>query len=840
LNIINKSNNPSLRKYFKIVSSLLIFFIIIFAGYGYQRLSTTQSIIKTNLNERNNVHETLHILRASLLDTYQAIDAFLLEPAQQTHWDDINTALEKALLLSKQLAATDTSFIEYEEANLKKLYQTLRTLEADIDELIEVRLVPSRQYPSLGIGSSVMQPNRNLTNNAFGLALNALNGEEKLPDKPEVHAIFMQARHLWGQVLSNFRLYLANRVGSFDEKSLPVQEEGIVTLYAEFRAELGKLQPLIDEGVAGFETSDAFYTIIESSEKWFAGFQEVKVIHATAEWRIDAKIMKEKISPSIELASDLVKQVNNRLVKAAEIDIATIGNVASQQSLFLWLVACLAILFVVSIFISVDKLIFIPISLIAQALKREMLGKPNKELPVFHSRETRDLVDAFSEMSRQIHIRQSELEYRALHDGLTSLPNRTLLYDHIEHDITISERDKSSLSLLMIDLDHFKEVNDTLGHHVGDQLLIEVGIRLKALLRDVDTVARMGGDEFSVLLHGANRKQAMEIARKIFKASQLPYDINGLKLIAAASVGIAVYPEHGHDAKNLLQHADVAMYVAKQNKLGYSIYDEAQDNSNVIRFEIIADLQDALRNDELELYFQPKLDLRSRQVVGAEVLLRWQHPQYGFVSPEQIIEFSEHAGLISDLTYWITRTAISQLHLWQMKNIDINISINISAYNLKDEEFLSGMKSIIGDSSLPCDALTLEITENAMMLNPMLAVNTLSEFSQMGFNISVDDYGTGFSSLSYLSKLPIDELKIDKSFVMNMDVDTNNETIVRSTIELAHNLGLKVVAEGIETELVWNMLRSYGCDQGQGFLMSQPIPADQLEKWLKMNLQKQA
>jgi len=832
LNVINKSKDVSLRRRFKIFAGVLVIFILACAGFGYQRLSTTESNIETNLVNRHNVLETTHILRASLLDIFKAIDSFLLEPAQPEYWDDIERALDKSLLLSKQFAISQSLVEENDKNDFRLLYETLGVFKNNIDELIKVRLDPSRQYPSLGVGFDVMGPNRNNVNNAFGLAINSLRGEEALNDRPEVLDIFIQGRHIWTQMLSNFRLYLANRMGSFNEASLPTQEAGIKTLYGEYKDVLKKLKPLVESGEVGFETSEAYGLLLVSAENWFVGFQKVKYIHATSEWRIDAKIMKEKIVPNIELASDLLNTIHNRLIKASEQDISAISEVASLQTLVLWIVAGIAILFVVSLFIAVEKSILIPVGMIAAALKREALGKENIELPNFYSNETKDLIDAFSEMSRQIHLRQTELEHRALHDSLTSLPNRTLLFDHIRHDISVAKRDNTQLSLLMIDLDLFKEVNDTFGHAVGDQLLIEMGKRLKLILREVDIVARMGGDEFAVLLPGVGATDVSKIANKIFKASQLPYNINELELVVAASIGVAIYPEHGHDEKELLQHADVAMYVAKQNKLGYSIYDPDQDEYSIVRFSMIAALRDAIKNNEITLYFQPKLDLRSSKVLSVEALLRWQHPEYGFVSPETIVNLAEQTGLIKQLSYWVAENAMIQLTEWRKRKIDISISINISAHNLKDEGFVAGVKTLVEKHNVTCEKLTLEITENAMMEDPLLAVSTLKEFNDMDFNISVDDYGTGFSSLSYLSKLPVDELKIDKSFVMDMDKVANNEMIVRSTIELAHNLGLRVVAEGIESKLVWNMLRSYGCDQGQGYFMSKPVPAAEFENWL--------
>jgi len=830
--ITSQNNKISLRRRFKIFAGVLVIFILTCAGYGYQRLSTTQLSIEANLVERNNLLEATHILRASLLDVYQAIDSFLLEPTQYEHWDKIDISLKESLLISQQLSDEQSVISEADKKDFYELNKILLKLEGDIYELIEVRLDSSRQYPSLGIGSAIMQFSRNNINNAFNLVINVLNGEEKLEDHPEILNNVIQARHFWTQTVSNFRMYLANRIGTFNEEALPIQEKSIRTLYREYQNVLKKLQPFIDKEILGFETTDAYEVLNTNGEKWFEGYKQVEIIHASKEWRIDAKLMKENITPSIELASKRLRFISDRLEVSSGKDITAIAEVASQQILILWVVSGVAILFVIFVFVSVESSILIPVGMIAKALKQEAQGKTPQELPTLYSNETKDLVEAFSEMSRQIHLRQSELEHRALHDGLTSLPNRTLLFENIEHDIFIAQRDDAPLSLLMIDLDLFKEVNDTFGHSVGDELLVEVGKRLKSILRNIDTVARMGGDEFAVLLPGAGKDDVVSIANKLLKVLQLPYGVNDLELVVSASVGISVFPEHGTNAKDLLQHADVAMYVAKQNNQGYSIYDSRQDKYSLMRFSMIADLREAIKNNSLELYFQPKLDLRSRETLSVEALLRWSHPHHGVVSPETIVELAEQTGFISQLTYWVADNAMAQLMQWQEKNINLNVSINISAYNLRDENFVEGIKSILTSRQCPCDLLTLEITENAMMLNPTLAIDTLTEFSDMGLGISVDDYGTGFSSLAYLSKLPVNELKIDKSFVMNIDTDVNNETIVRSTIELAHNLGLKVVAEGIENEIAWNILRSYGCDQAQGYYMSKPVPAIELEVWL--------
>jgi len=823
----------SLRNQFKLLASILVIFIVAGAWFGYTNLSSTRLAIENNLAERSKLLESTHVVRALLLDTYRSLDSFLLEPSRVEYRDSVAVSINEAVFYSQKLLDATQNSNEISSESIELLIATLRRLITETDELIETRLNPSLQYPSLAVGRRLLGPNRNRANNEIALALNALRGEEKLDGRPDITELFMNARHLWTQMLSNFRLYLANRMGSFNEDSLPIQEQGIETLYKEYLVEMARIQQLVDDEVVGFETSDAFTEFLNATKRWHEGFQEVKRIHHTSEWRIDAKLMKQNIVPSIQEASEILRLVNDRLVQAAEQDIETFDKVATQQTFILWLIAGLGIAFLASVVMTAERLVFSPISIIAKALKAQALGKTSLELPIAKSRETRDLTEAFSEMSRQINMRQSELEYRALHDGLTSLPNRSLLYENINHDISIARRDGAQVALLMIDLDRFKEVNDTFGHQVGDQLLIEVGNRLSTSLRDVDTVARMGGDEFAVILPEVDVMQAQHVAKKLFRRSQIPYVINDFKLTAPASIGIAMYPKHGTDAQVLLRRADVAMYVAKQDRIGYSVYDPDYDQYSIKRFAMISDLREALIKNNLELYYQPKMDMKSQQVLGVEALLRWNHPEHGFIPPEQIVELAEHTGTISELTYWVIDRALEQIIAWQEKGINLDVSVNVSAHNLRDEGFVGKISGIIHRHKFPCDQLTLEITENAMMENPTRAIDILKELDEMGVRLAVDDYGTGFSSLSYLSKLPVDELKIDKSFVFDMDTDRNNETIVRSTVELAHNLNMSVVAEGIESELVWNILRSFGCDHGQGYFMSKPLPVVELEAWFK-------
>lgn len=425
------------------------------------------------------------------------------------------------------------------------------------------------------------------------------------------------------------------------------------------------------------------------------------------------------------------------------------------------------------------------------------------------------------------------IEYQVLHDALTGLPNRVLLSDRLQQGVRNALRDKQSLALLLIDLDHFKEVNDTLGHHHGDVILQLSAQRMATVLRASDTVARLGGDEFAVLLPGADLDHAELIAEKLRAVLEEPYELEGHRFYVGASLGIAMYPEHGDDEVLLMQRADIAMYAAKRAKLGHAVYDEAHDNSNFSQLSLMNELRAAIDDDELVLYYQPVIDLRKGLVNGVEALVRWQHPEKGLLYPDAFIPFSEQTGLIGPLTLWVIERAALQSHEWEALGLELRISINLSARSLHDGRFPEQMAGLIQESGMELNRLRLEVTEGSIISDPSFTTNVLNNLGGMGIHISIDDFGTGYSSLPYLKQLPVDEIKIDRSFVKGMLDDDNDRVIVRSTIDLAHNIGLQVVAEGIETEEAYQQLLQLGCDAGQGFYMSKPLPVDQLLQWLE-------
>ncbi|HQU16402.1 MAG: hypothetical protein B7Z66_10295 [Chromatiales bacterium 21-64-14] len=448
--------------------------------------------------------------------------------------------------------------------------------------------------------------------------------------------------------------------------------------------------------------------------------------------------------------------------------------------------------------------------------------------------ELQGLERKFQHLMEQVVHETSSLEHQTLHDALTNLPNRILLYDRLEHAVLSGQRDKRPFGLLMMDLDRFKEINDTLGHHIGDQMLKQVAQRLLGVLRTTDTVARLGGDEFAVLLPAAAQDHSMQLARKIADAIDQPFSVEGHNLSVGISIGIVHFPVHGNDANTLLQRADIAMYMAKRLDSGFAIYDPGQDQHSVERIALMSDLRESIQKGELELYFQPEFCMKTGRVLRAEALLRWSHPRFGQIPPDDFIHIAEQTGLIKPLTVWVLDNALRQCTRWVQEGMDLDVAVNLSVRNLQDPKMADVIDQLLRKWQLPPRRLIVEVTESAIMSDPGNVRENLLRLNAIGVRSCVDDFGTGYSSLAYLKQLPLNEIKIDKSFVMEMVRNDNDAVIVRATIDLAHNLGLGVVAEGVELREVWEVLEILGCDVAQGNYLGIPLPAADFIGWLSV------
>jgi diguanylate cyclase (GGDEF)-like protein len=478
-----------------------------------------------------------------------------------------------------------------------------------------------------------------------------------------------------------------------------------------------------------------------------------------------------------------------------------------------------------------------PLHVLADGAGRIERGDYVTPIVVKQEDEIGNLATAFNTMQAAIAAREEQITFQSTHDALTGLPNRTKFLSRVTHAIAASKRleaksgSHASVGLIVMDVDRFKDVNDTLGHHFGDQLLIEIGRRLEQTIGSTDKVARLGGDEFAVRF---TAEDANDVATRVGTAFHAPFVLGDVSIDVNASLGIAIYPDHADDADTLIKRADIAMYEAKKNQAGVAVYDSGRDEHSLRRLSLMMELRQAIAGGELELYYQPKIDVATARVVHAEALVRWNHPRHGVMRPDEFIPLAEQSGKIGLITKWAIRKAIAQCAQWRREGLDLTVAVNLSALDLFDSELPTLISGLLSDAGLPAGNLVLEITESAIMKDAVYAQKILADLKRRGICLAIDDFGTGYSSLAHLKRLPVDELKIDKSFVLNLSESaTDDLVIVRSTIELGHNMGLVVIAEGVESAESWRILKRLGCDMAQGYYMSAPLPVDAIGEWLR-------
>ncbi len=450
-----------------------------------------------------------------------------------------------------------------------------------------------------------------------------------------------------------------------------------------------------------------------------------------------------------------------------------------------------------------------------------------------HIDELRDLGRAFHNMQDDIAARETRIMDLAYRDALTGLPNRAHFNDRVDAAIAEASRTGQTVAVLLMDLDHFKDVNATLGHPIGDLILRAVALRLASVLDDEGEVAaRLGGDEFAVLLPGDDAERAQRVARSILRALEAPMMPDGHIVDVRASIGVAVFPDHGGERSTLMRHADMAMYAAKRVNAGVTAWDTRHAEHGKERLSLMSGLRKAVDVDELTLFYQPIVAASNVHELQVETLVRWQHPIRGLVSPGEFIPFAEQTGYIRAITQWVMAHALEQCAAWRSTGLAINVSINISARDLMDAELPDRFAGMLKAAGCQPAWVTLELTESAILDDPDNGLANLRKLHELGCRLAIDDYGTGYSSLAYLRKLPVHELKIDKTFIMGMAHSADDAVIVRSTIDLAHNLGLAVVAEGVEDEATFDRLRALGCDRVQGYLLSRPRVAAEVANWV--------
>ncbi len=474
-----------------------------------------------------------------------------------------------------------------------------------------------------------------------------------------------------------------------------------------------------------------------------------------------------------------------------------------------------------------------PLSALTRSAARMQQGDYTAPIAIARDDEIGVLVGSLNHMREGIASREREVLRLAYEDALTGLPNRARLVERIELALRHAAQRGAIAAVMLLDLDRFKGINDTLGHAAGDEVLRRVAERLRAVVRDGGTVARLGGDEFAIVLTAADVDEVRAFARAIVNALRAPIEFEGQPIDVAASIGIALYPEDGIDAGTLMRRADIVMYVAKRSTGSFAFYDARYEVAQRQHLSLLGELRRAVEASELRAYYQPKIDLAAGRIGGVEALVRWRHPTRGLVPPAEFMPYAEQTGFIRVITRWMLAVTLRQCGRWAADGTPLQVAVNISARDLMSRDLPQLVGDLLRSHRVPPQLVCLEITESSFIEDPEHALATLRALHALGVRLAIDDFGTGFSSLAYLKRLPVDELKIDRTFVMGMAEDRDDRMIVRSTIELAHNLGLKVVAEGVETDACLDELRALGCDLAQGYLISGPLRRSRLEAWMR-------
>ena len=721
---------------------------------------------------------------------------------------------------------------------ISQLQHDLEDLSHNILRLMELQQDPDWVYPMLPyINETLVESNTEFETAAY-LALQEIaddDGGEAYASR--LYRAVAEVRDLWRHQILDFRAVIIRFAGLNREEHI-AQEQNIDVRHEVILARLTALEQAAEARAMGPATEDALETMLYRAGKWYADYQELQKLRASNIWRADVHFIEVNVHPLQLAVEDDITALQLALQTWSTKNVTMVEQAANQINAELWGLTIVTLAFVWLMYVMISRSVLTPIARIAHALTSD--DGANTQLRLAQNRSSREiqtLVSAYNTMRQQIHHRQSALQHQALHDSLTDLPNRALLHDRLQQAISQAQRNKSRVALLLLDLDRFKEINDTLGHATGDQVLKIIARRLADTLRKTDTVARLGGDEFAIVSPQTDGQSLQALVDKIVGCINQPIGIDGQNLYVGVSIGIAVLPEHGEDADTLIRHADIAMYSAKRGNRSHAFYNPRMDTMSADNLSLLGDLRQELQrpSGQLQVYYQPQIELATGRVHSAEALLRWKHPQQGFQAPDQVIHMAEQAGLIGDLTTWVLRQAIGDGARWRDDGLPVRVAVNLSAWNLQDPQLPSLIHDLLAEAGLPPGQLSLEITESVVMSDPVRAREVLHQLSEMGIDLAIDDYGSGFSSLAYLKMLPVKDLKIDKSFVIDMLDDENDAIIVRSTVDLAHNLRLTVIAEGVEQAEVLQQLRDGRCDYVQGYFISPPLPETEFRRWCADN-----
>jgi diguanylate cyclase len=824
----------SLRSRYLMVSIVASLLLIIAAVGGWHYVEAVTANQLSNLQHRTDATDAMsnaatqtHLLE---IQFYR----FIILPSEsgreeiQHTFQRHNAAINK--LRNNAWIQQDSSLLEL----LMALQNDHVELAREIQNLLDVRSDEKKWFPAMASMQGKMLNYNMQFMLSLELMLHEIDDELATPGRLEIYKTLMETRHNWQLMIGEFRLFVANSFGVFSSNSqqgMRVRKNNIDLYYARLEQQFEKLSNHEHAGELDLVSHDSLQDMQQSFTSWHQDYERVVRSYRSDTWRQDLVLLREQVEPTLARIRQRTSSLQLELGVATAKDITRLTRLAHNFSDFVIYLVCGIIAAGMLGYVVFHRTILRPIADVAQALLDEAGGKQRVRVPLSSTDEFRNLTTAFASMREQIRMREAHLDHMAHYDSLTQLPNRVLFQFRLEHALAHALRNHTQVGLMFLDLDRFKQINDTLGHDIGDRLLQIIAVNLKACLRETDTIARLGGDEFAIIFENVTHADQMALtARKILKEFKQPFMLGDVKLHTTTSIGIAFGPKDANSVESLTKNADIAMYHAKSvGRNTFKFYASEMTSEVIHRVNLENQLRLAIDNKEFILYYQPIVELRTGRIISTEALLRWQHPERGLLAPSEFLPVLIDSGLIKPVTQWILIEAGKQYQSYKATGqTDIRIAVNMAGFAFRNDSILDLVLTAIEHTQMDPRGLIVEITEDTLLEELHNARNSLKELQSMGIRIALDDFGTGQSSLNHLRHSPIDIIKIDRDFINNIPSDSNDSDLVDAIIAMAHKLHISVVAEGVENKEQLDFLNWHKCDAIQGYYFSAPRPATEL------------
>jgi len=831
---------PTLASYqgqYFYMALVLIMVLIFFAWMGLQYVRSTSSEQISRIGMRAEIEQETGALLQELREIQGLLGNQLIEPGKKSG-SEIRNLLQD---MESKFAALSEKVSELDEGGDQQLQELvpvgkLSDFRNEITSFLHISGNSILRFPGIYIIQTDMQPKSRAVHDALDGIVGQMVQRKDVSDF--THLVY-QARHTWQQLQSEVNLLVANRFSVFSDNPEMGIEDGVRNI-DKYLQKMQQLLLELEESHVPARLSmvedGVWRRLLRKVDEWRQSYQDLLASLHSQRWREDMYVYKSSLLPHIRSMQADLKKLQDALVQQTADDTAGLTKLASRLSQTIFLLTALGILWILFAYVYLRIRVIKPIADTAHALRQEANGNSDVVIPQSKLAETQDLVEAFSEMRRQVWKRQQGLDHLAHHDPLTQLPNRLLFMDRLEHALSIARRHNKMVALLFLDLDNFKQINDALGHFAGDELLVNVAHRLQKVIRKSDTVARLGGDEFAILLEDIGQKAfARNVALKVLKELQSPLEIGSQQYHISGSIGISIAPYDDNQPEDLLRDADSAMYEAKRcGKNNYHFFSSELLQRVSRQLDLEHRLRDAALKKEFLFHYQPIVDASTGQLIAVEALMRWQPEKGSLIYPDEFMETMKSQNL--DLSRKVTEHLFAQVdelqeHVLSEYGLRLRVSINMAPGALRDPTRHSGVITTLRRLKYP-SLITLEITEDTLLEDLATARALFSELRQLGIPLVLDDFGTGQSSLNHLRSYPFDSIKIDREFVRDISSDEDDAILVKAITQLAHSFGMKVVAEGVETEAQRRYLVNIGCDYLQGYLISKPLPTDALMAFL--------